>query len=413
MHPLALSAQTLLFSASLLGFLAAALTFTLARTSGRARQAVIAWGQGMLCVGITLLSAFLRGHLPDYSFLVFGNASIMAFGLLALHAYARLFGLRYPARAILSLYLVQCCSIIAFYVTGVSRDYAVVTLCSLLTVELLLAAALILRHGVRVANPARWVAAAMMALLATLFAVRAALAFSGEAPIIDAAAQSRVQIVTLIATSIGIIGSTIAFVMMVQDCSHRDALEGVRRDTLTGVLTRRAFFEELSTLEQQRGEAYALVMLDVDHFKSFNDRYGHAGGDAVLACVGALLRRSTRSSDVVGRYGGEEFCVLLRGCGDAEAKHFSERLVAEAAREVVRMSNGEDARFTLSAGYADETIVQTGEVGVRPVRRVLERADSALYAAKRAGRNRATGAADDSFFSTSLATTLSENVIAV
>jgi len=253
----------------------------------------------------------------------------------------------------------------------------------------------------------------MMALLAILFAVRAALAFSGEAPIIDPAAQSRVQLVTLIATSIGIIGSTIAFVMMVQDGNHRDALEAARRDTLTGVLTRRAFFEELSTLERQRGEAYALVMLDVDHFKLFNDRYGHAGGDAVLACVGALLRRSTRSSEVVGRYGGEEFCVLLRGCGEAEAKYFSERLVAEAAREVVRMSNGEDARFTLSAGYADDTIVQTGEDGVRPVRRVLERADSALYAAKRAGRNRATGAADDSFFNTNLATTLSENVIAV
>src|SRR5690606_4548578 len=96
--------------------------------------------------------------------------------------------------------------------------------------------------------------------------------------------------------SIVIIGSTIAFVLMVQDHRHREMLESARRDALTGVLTRKAFFDELAELEVGPEREFALVMLDIDHFKQINDRHGHLGGDAALAYVGALLRRTTRAS---------------------------------------------------------------------------------------------------------------------
>lgn len=393
MRPLSLDASTLLFSASLVGFLAAALTFSLARAGGHARQAVIAWSQGMLCVGITLLLAFLKTLVPDYAYLVIGNASIMAFALLVLLAYARLFGASFPARSAWSLYFAQCCVIVALYLAGAPRSIAVVTLCSFLAAELVLTAALVIRHGDRAARSVRWVAAATVALLGGLFAVRAAFALYGEVASVAATAQSHVQIATLVATSVGLIGSTIAFVTMVQDSQHRDALESARRDSLTGVLTRRAFFDELAALERQPGARYALVMVDVDHFKSINDEHGHAGGDAVLACVGALLRHSIRSTDAAGRYGGEEFCILLRDCVQADARHFSERLVEAAANAPVRTPQGTEVRFTLSAGYAQGVLGREHADEVRAVRRVLECADSALYAAKRAGRNRAAGAA--------------------
>lgn len=408
-----LNAQTLLFSASLLAFLAATLTLSLARAHGTLRRGVIAWSSAMSCVGITLLAFYVRGQVPEYVPLVLGNASIMAFALFAVLAYARIFSLRYSAKSLGLLYLAQLCVILLFQLAGTPREVAVVTLCSLLTAELLWATRLIVRHGTQTSKAVRVVATAAMSVLASLFAARIVVTLLGDSAAIDASAQSNVQIATLLVTSVAIIGSTIAFVLMVHDRQHREAMASARRDALTGVLTRRAFFDELSALERQPGQEFALVMVDIDNFKSINDRHGHLGGDAVLAHVGELLRRTIRASDVAGRYGGEEFCVLLRQCGEDQAMRFAARLVDAMGTATIQMPDGYAAAFTVSAGYAVGRLVDAGGTDASLVRQVLARADSALYEAKRTGRNRAVGALEDMLYASSSVPTLSRDVIAV
>lgn len=413
---LSLSAETLVFSGSLLGLLSGALTLSLAGGAGPVRRAVLAWSIGIACFGFTLLSHYLLKWAPSYVPLVFGNAAVMAFGLLAVLAYAHLFSLRYSPKIVGLLYAAQLLVIVAFQALGTPRETATLTLSSIFAVELLWAAVLILRHGKDTFRPILWVAAGTMLGFSCLSTARIVMTLRGESPAIALSAQSNVQVATLLATSVAIIASTIAFVLMVRDRQQREALESARRDALTGVLTRRALFEELEALGRQQGRDFALMMVDIDHFKEINDRHGHLGGDAVLTQMGEMLLRITRSTDVAGRYGGEEFCVLLRDCNERDASSFASRLVRTVAGMPVQVPDGSDVKFTISVGYAGGKILEdTISTAVRSstVREVLARADSALYEAKRSGRNRALGAREDTLFAASSIPTLSRDVVSV
>ncbi len=156
------------------------------------------------------------------------------------------------------------------------------------------------------------------------------------------------------------------------------------RDGLTGLSNRRAFEREWRLLvvrSAERGEALSLVMIDVDFFKQFNDRMGHLAGDECLRNVATLLARAASRSDLVCRYGGEEFAVLLAGAGAAEAGLYAGR-VMEAVEHLAEPHPASPfGRLTISIGLAT---LASGEAAER----LLQRADDALYEAKRAGRNR-------------------------
>ncbi|MFP5246576.1 MAG: diguanylate cyclase, partial [Thermoanaerobaculia bacterium] len=141
------------------------------------------------------------------------------------------------------------------------------------------------------------------------------------------------------------------------------------RDPLTGLLTRGAF-ESRAT-----GRPAVLVLLDVDRFKDVNDRFGHAAGDRVLAALGTFLRRRLRQTDLVSRYGGEEFAMVLDDTTAEDAARLVERLLAEFGA----LEHGEVGRVTFSAGVAK--LDASFEASFR-------RADAALYEAKRSGRAR-------------------------
>jgi diguanylate cyclase (GGDEF)-like protein len=123
-------------------------------------------------------------------------------------------------------------------------------------------------------------------------------------------------------------------------------------------------------------------MIDIDHFKRVNDDFGHAGGDSVLAHVGALLKAQTRSTDVVARFGGEEFVVLLPHTVLAQAVAKAAQIGTALSREPVEPLT---RRVTASFGVAE---LSTGEDGAA----LLARADAALYEAKRTGRDRVVSA---------------------
>lgn len=160
---------------------------------------------------------------------------------------------------------------------------------------------------------------------------------------------------------------------------HADTAELALVDPLTSVGNRRRLQRDLPGA--LAGGPVGLAMVDVDHFKQFNDTFGHQDGDEALRLVAAALRANVRETDVVYRYGGEEFCVLLPGATPDEALDTAERLrLAVAAATALSWSSDPRRALTVSVGLA----VSSDGTGDD----LVERADHALYAAKRAGRDR-------------------------
>jgi diguanylate cyclase (GGDEF)-like protein len=163
------------------------------------------------------------------------------------------------------------------------------------------------------------------------------------------------------------------------------ALRGqANTDGRTGLTNSRAFDETVQRRlsAKPEGERAAILMLDLDHFKDFNDRYGHPAGDEALRVFAQLLSSSIREPDIAARYGGEEFAVYLAGLGMAEAADVAERIRARLESTIIPLGPGKTGRLTVSIGVSvapdDGTDLVT----------LLRAADEALYRAKLGGRNR-------------------------
>ncbi|HEY2322507.1 MAG TPA: GGDEF domain-containing protein [Thermoanaerobaculia bacterium] len=160
------------------------------------------------------------------------------------------------------------------------------------------------------------------------------------------------------------------------------------RDTLTGLYNRWYVIEKIDSeinRALRHGSPMALLMLDIDHFKSVNDTYGHTVGDQVLQLVGKTLKDSCRVYDVPGRYGGEEFCVVL-----PETRVANTGVVAERIRQrlsTTPMIVGDEA-LSVTASFGIAGIDCTPEEGILSPAALIDRADRALYSAKHNGRNR-------------------------
>ena len=154
------------------------------------------------------------------------------------------------------------------------------------------------------------------------------------------------------------------------------------RDPLTGCLNRRSFFEQFEALwrsAQTQGGELSCLMVDVDHFKNINDRFGHALGDEVLRKVASQLQRWFGAEALICRYGGEEFCVLLPACDLNRATE-----IAETLRERVESMEFMDLKVTASFGVAGSSL------GASSYQELLDQADKSLYFSKHDGRNRVT-----------------------
>lgn len=159
-------------------------------------------------------------------------------------------------------------------------------------------------------------------------------------------------------------------------------------DGLTGIANRRSFDEKLETewsRAQRSGQPLSLILADVDHFKRYNDHYGHQGGDACLKAVANILRREIfRPADLVARYGGEEFAIILPGTDLQGARTVAERLRSDMERSALPHVASEVAPWvTMSIGVA--SVVPGRET---PSACLISAADRALYQAKGNGRNR-------------------------
>ncbi|XHB98955.1 diguanylate cyclase [Nitratireductor sp. ac15] len=158
-----------------------------------------------------------------------------------------------------------------------------------------------------------------------------------------------------------------------------------RHDPLSSLLNRRSFGEEAQKLARycaKQCHPYSALMLDIDHFKSINDRFGHATGDQVISIAAAKISACLRSGDIIGRVGGEEFAILLPKCTREQALEVAERIRRAFAQGHVTPDGGIPISVTVSVGLA------SSDDGSADVETLMEEADKALYRAKHLGRNR-------------------------
>jgi diguanylate cyclase len=179
----------------------------------------------------------------------------------------------------------------------------------------------------------------------------------------------------------------------------QENLQAVRTESLTDPLTslaNRKFFDDAlaraMTEARAKGEPLSLLMTDVDHFKKFNDSYGHLTGDQVLRLVAMSVKQNVKGQDIAARYGGEEFVVVLPNTILRSAMTVADHIRrAVMTKELMKRSTGEHlGRITISIGVATLTKTDTAQS-------LIERADACLYAAKHAGRNRVISESDPEF----------------
>lgn len=209
----------------------------------------------------------------------------------------------------------------------------------------------------------------------TVFTVGASPPSGGPLAVADSVFWQTLQL------SLAVLGAALAMAILAAAVS--DLIDDLRRerdlDHLTGLLNRRGFEAEIAAPMRRAPEGAALILCDVDHFKSINDTFGHDVGDAVLQEIGAILRRTARKGDLVGRWGGEEFAVFLPDTSLSEATACAERL-----RQTIRQSkiSGLDTR-PVTASFGVATTREAGDWAA-----LYKTADSRLYRAKAAGRDR-------------------------
>lgn len=185
------------------------------------------------------------------------------------------------------------------------------------------------------------------------------------------------------------VGRLLYFIAQIQDVNQQKALiealkVQARKDVLTGLNNRRHFLELCET-EMQRSVRYgtpvSMLMLDIDHFKRINDAHGHKAGDLVLVQLAHIMKETLRSVDIVGRYGGEEFAILLPETDHRKAMEVAERLRLDIAAAAIVLEVGMPLKITVSIGVASAHGQETN------VDILLNAADQALYRAKNGGRN--------------------------
>lgn len=168
-----------------------------------------------------------------------------------------------------------------------------------------------------------------------------------------------------------------------------EALENIQiltnhanRDYLTGLYNRRYFFDTMSEYKDEiadGGEKFAVAMIDIDHFKQINDTYGHEIGDKIIVALSEILRTSTSHRDIVARFGGEEFCIVLKNINRYSALDIFERIRQEIEHFSFSIDKDKFVKFTISIG----AVVHAGE----ELEETINNADMMLYKAKNSGRN--------------------------
>ena len=353
----------------------------------RGARTIAIWGYSILLLAAGIAGIASRGSMADFFSITLANMLFLAAFVLGHHALRTFRGVQGPDP--LGWAAVALSGALLYVFSELSPNLGIrIAVVSLVTAGLLARTALMLgrepldvemRPSIGFMQGIYWLAAAVLVARGALSLTRTT--HDLMAPGIQEATWSLVLLVLLTAASLGI------FWMELQR-RNTELARLASRDMLTGVLNRRAFEEEFhrETARAQRvAEPFCLALLDLDGFKSVNDRYGHLAGDAVLRAVAAHIEKRIRGTDRLARYGGEEFALLMPGTAKAAAFVALERIRTALAAEALAVRDHAVA-LTLSAGLAQY------ERDGADWDALVGAADGALYAAKNAGRNRVVAA---------------------
>jgi diguanylate cyclase (GGDEF)-like protein len=223
----------------------------------------------------------------------------------------------------------------------------------------------------------------MIVLVLAMRAVLALFSLHEIAQPQNAVAVHPVQIMAYVAAMATALLGSIGFVLMVKERTDREVMRLAMTDSLTGIPNRRALMEWAEhAMGRRSGLPLAVLMIDVDHFKQINDTYGHQTGDEALRRIAGLLAGRLRTHDFMGRYGGEEFCVIAPDTGREGALALAESLRA-IIDDTSFAAAGRELGLSVSIGVA-----LCPPNATRELKEVLAESDAALYDAKQAGRNR-------------------------
>lgn len=352
---------------------------------GQRRDGLVHWATALLINAFGHLLLILRGQVPDVLSIVGGNlllSSVFVGMIAAIY--------QFQGRTIAPwLLLAPSVLVLGFVILFIDNFVARVGFVGLV-IGLQALWALFTAWELRHATVGRglWLLVAGLGLEALVLLCRSALAMGMEGADLGILQSSGLQTLTFMATFFVVLVSSMGFVFMSRDRADENNRVLAALDPLTGVANRRSLIAALDrdvARAQRMHEPMALMMVDIDHFKHVNDQYGHPVGDQVLCSVVNVLRQRVRAHDLVGRYGGEEFMVVLPDTDLVSAEQLARELCKAVAASHCRVD-----------GVEGDAIAVTASIGVFGGRldsgdswdMLIAAADRALYQAKENGRNR-------------------------
>ena len=352
---------------------------------GRRRDGLGRWAAALLVNAIGHLLIMLRGLIPDVLSIVVGNLMLSSVfvGLIAAVYQFQGRPVRWP------LLLAPPALVLVFVSVFIDNFPARVSFVGLaIGLQAIWALLTALSHRNVTVGRGQWLLVAGLALEALVLGGRAVVALSTHSDATSILQSSALQTLTFLATFSVVLVSSVGFVFMSRDRADENNRVLAALDPLTGVANRRSLIAALDrdvARAQRMREPMALMMVDIDHFKDVNDQYGHPAGDRVLCSVVNVLRQRVRAQDLVGRYGGEEFMVLLPDTGLVGAEQLARELckAVEESRCPADGVPGPGIAVTVSIGVFGGRL-ESGDSWDM----LIAAADRALYQAKNNGRNR-------------------------
>ena len=380
-----LDPRTLLFSLILTNALMVLSLFvaTYSRTGGSKRDGMGKWAVAIFLETLTWVLVAARGAIPDVFSIIAANgfkAASHALILAAIYEFQQRQAPRWQYLAPVALTLVMAAILLddirgRFIWGSLIYGFQMV----------LIAHALLSDQETRAGRAWRLLLGGI-AMLVLVLGLRAAVALSGYSEFAQPqndAVPHLVQIISFIAVMATALLGSIGFVLMIKERTDREIMHLAMTDSLTQVPNRRALMEHAGhALARRSGSPLALLMIDADHFKLVNDTHGHPTGDEVLRKVASLLAGRLRGHDLLGRYGGEEFCVVAPDTDREGALALAESLRETIASTPIATEYGE-LSISVSIGISCCPANVT-----RELKEVLAEADAALYTAKHTGRNK-------------------------
>jgi diguanylate cyclase (GGDEF)-like protein len=358
--------------------------------AGRVRRSLRIRSAALLVEAVGWSSLAAHAYLPQSAMLLGGNAFTLLAQGMSVIALRMLLGEALRARLVVAVGVLGWFGVAWFGLIQPNYQVRVLWGSLAIGVNILLSVEALLGVAVRRRSRARTVLLGVFAMAAALLIWRNIQLWMGDYQLPGITTASNTNFFYVMFSGLQPLFAGIGFLLLYNEILQQELRLLARIDPLTGVSNRLAI-DEATTMMLAHSARYrqslAVLMLDADHFKSVNDRFGHNGGDKVLRSLVFSIRATLRDSDLIGRVGGEEFVVLSPGADMASAMLLAER-VRSTVEHTPLVIDGQSLTLTVSVGVAVAALNESdGTV-------LLQRADAALYEAKRAGRNRVEAAVD-------------------